>query len=106
MVDLSTRHAEDRMDIRVRRHEKPGAEPRPEALGFGRYFSPHMFRARYEAGRGFTDGTIAPREPMVLDPAASVLHYGQAVFEGLKAFRGQDGGIRLFRAEVHAQRFV
>jgi branched-chain amino acid aminotransferase len=93
------------MDIRIQRSEAIAPAPPADALGFGVHFSPHMFRARLEAGRGFFDAAIGPRGAIALDPAAAVLHYGQAVFEGLKAFRGSDGLVRLFRVEAHARRF-
>src|SRR6478752_7098346 len=58
----------------------------------------------YEAGRGWFDPRVVPYGPLTLDPAAAVLHYGQELFDGLKAFRGADGKVRLFRAERHAKR--
>src|SRR4051812_6815521 len=94
------------MHIRIERTKELTEKPSPDALGFGRHFSPHMFRRRFEAPSGWLSAAITPREPLVLDPAASVLHYGQAVFEGLKAFRRSDGRVHLFRPEAHAKRFV
>jgi branched-chain amino acid aminotransferase len=63
-----------------------------------------MFLMNYEIGTGWHDPRIVPYAPFSLDPATCVLHYGQAIFDGLKAFRGQDGQIRLFRAGDHARR--
>jgi branched-chain amino acid aminotransferase len=85
----------------------PG-ETRQQALadpGFGTLFSDHMASARWLEGTGWHDARIMPREPITLDPAAAVLHYAQEIFEGLKAYRTQDGGIALFRPEENARRF-
>lgn len=73
---------------------------------FGRVFIEHMVRARYEEGRGWYDAELVPYAPIQLDPAASVLHYGQAIFEGFKAYRQADGGIATFRPEANARRFL
>jgi len=64
-----------------------------------------MVRIRWTAEQGWTDARICKREPIVLDPAASVLHYGQAVFEGFKAYTQPDGGVSTFRPFDHAKRF-
>jgi branched-chain amino acid aminotransferase len=63
-----------------------------------------MFMMDYEQGRGWYAPRVVPRAPLSLDPAAAVLHYGQALFEGLKAFRGGDERVRLFRLEDHCAR--
>jgi branched-chain amino acid aminotransferase len=65
-----------------------------------------MFVAEWTSQRGWHDARIVPYGPMSFDPAASVLHYGQAMFEGMKAFRGADGKVRLFRVERHARRMA
>src|SRR5262245_16306624 len=82
--------------------------PRPDdhGLGFGKHFADHMFVAEWTPQRGWHDGRIVPYGPMALDPAASVLHYGQAMFEGMKAFRGVDGKVRLFRVGRHCRRMA
>ncbi len=77
----------------------------PEELGFGTVFSDHMFTQVYDSGRGWHDATIDPYHPITLDPAAAVFHYGQEIFEGLKAYRRPDGGINLFRPEANMRRF-
>jgi branched-chain amino acid aminotransferase len=59
----------------------------------------------YDQGKGWHSPRVVPYAPFTLDPACCVLHYGQAIFDGLKAFRGVDGKIRLFRAQRHAERF-
>ena len=90
------------------------AAARDEALkdpGFGTLFSDHMVTIDYDeaakeaGGTGWQDGVVGPRQPIMLDPAASVLHYAQEIFEGLKAYRQPDGGIALFRPEENARRF-
>ncbi len=87
----------------------PG-ETRDQAIadpGFGTVFTDHMAIVEYDAndGRGWHSARIAPREALRLDPAASVLHYAQEIFEGLKAYKQADGGIALFRPEANARRF-
>ncbi len=78
--------------------------PDENNLGFGIHFTDHMFRMNYSEGKGWHSPKIVPYEEFNLDPAAVVLHYGQAIFEGLKAYKGQDGKIRLFRPEENAKR--
>ncbi len=73
--------------------------------GFGRIPTDHMVTVRYTQGRGWHDAKIGPRGPLVIDPTAMVLHYGQEIFEGLKAYRMPDGGAALFRPEANARRF-
>lgn len=73
--------------------------------GFGTNFSDHMVSIDWTDGEGWHDATVGPRQPIPLDPAAAVLHYAQEIFEGLKAYRQQDGGIALFRPEANAARF-
>ncbi|MHC9417943.1 branched-chain amino acid aminotransferase [Sphingomonas citri] len=73
--------------------------------GFGRVFTDHMAILHYSEGRGWHDGRIGERVPLTMDPASSVLHYAQEIFEGLKAYRLEDGGLALFRPEANARRF-
>ena len=73
--------------------------------GFGRTFTDHMAMVRYVDGKGWHDARILPRGPLSLDPAAAVLHYAQEIFEGLKAYRLDDGAMALFRADANARRF-
>ena len=82
----------------------PRARPADEALSFGKVFTDHMFLMEYSEDRGWHDGRIAPYAPLSLDPATMVLHYAQAVFDGLKAFRRADDGIQIFRPDMHAAR--
>jgi len=73
--------------------------------GFGRTFSDRMFTVRWNEEQGWYDAQIGPYEPIPLDPAANVLHYAQEVFEGMKAYRWEDGRVALFRPERNAERF-
>ncbi|MFC5701432.1 branched-chain amino acid aminotransferase [Cohnella faecalis] len=80
------------------------AKPSADQLGFGKYFTDHMFIMDYDSGLGWHDPRIVPYQPIVLDPAAKVFHYGQTVFEGMKAFVASDGRILLFRPEKNLRR--
>jgi branched-chain amino acid aminotransferase len=82
----------------------PESMPGDNHLSFGTIFTDHMLRAEYEEGRGWLNYRIEPYGPLSFDPAAAVLHYGQSVFDGLKAFRSDDGRVRLFRPEKHIER--
>ena len=84
------------------------AEERARLLddpGFGQVFTDHMVTARYRTGRGWHDARLTAYQPLSLDPATSVLHYGQSIFEGLKAYHQPDGSVALFRPEQNAARF-
>jgi len=84
--------------IATTRTGAPKQKPQDQSkLGFGLYYTDHMFLMDYDAGQGWHDPRIVPYGPISLDPAAMCLHYGQEVFEGLKAYCGVDGKIRLFR---------
>ena len=76
----------------------------PPPLGFGRVFADTMLLGRYHEGKGWQDLACVPRQSLSLDPASAVLHYGQAIFEGLKAFYGADGKVRVFRLDAHLAR--
>ena len=73
--------------------------------GFGQHFTDHMVTIRWSREQGWHDAVVEPYHPVTLDPAAMVLHYGQAIFEGLKAYRQPDGSIASFRPEANAARF-
>ena len=73
--------------------------------GFGRVFTDHMVTIRWTQDKGWRDAQVCARENISLDPAAAVLHYGQEIFEGLKAYNLSDGTIALFRPEQNARRF-
>ena len=91
-------------NIAITRSTTPGQPPADETLRFGKVFTDHMFLMNYDAGKGWHDPRIVPYAPFTMDPACCVLHYGQAIFDGLKAYRGEDGRIRLFRAPDHSAR--
>lgn len=74
--------------------------------GFGRYPTDHLVRATWTKEAGWYDARLEPYAPLQLDPATNVLHYGQAIFEGLKAYRHADGGIKVFRPQQNAERFA
>ena len=90
-------------DIQVTRTREP--KPRPPAgdLGFGRFYSDHLFLADYD-GRGWQNPRIVAHGPIPIDPAASALQYAQAMFEGMKAVPGERGPL-LFRPDMHVRRF-
>jgi branched-chain amino acid aminotransferase len=73
--------------------------------GFGRVFTDHMAIVRYEQSKGWHGARIDARANFPLDPATAVLHYAQEIFEGLKAYKRDDGGVNLFRADANARRF-
>jgi branched-chain amino acid aminotransferase len=82
----------------------PKQPPADETLAFGRVFTDHIFLMDYQVGKGWHDPRIVPYGPFTVDPACCVLHYGQSIFDGMKAFRGRDGRVRLFRLLDHAHR--
>jgi branched-chain amino acid aminotransferase len=84
-----------------RRRRKPKSG---ETLGFGNHFSDHMFLMDYSQGAGWRDPRIVPYGPLALAPSAMVLHYGQEIFEGLKAYYAKDGAVCLFRPDRNAER--
>ncbi len=73
--------------------------------GFGKVHTDHMVSVRWTVEDGWHGGELKAYEPLTLDPSAMVLHYGQAIFEGLKAYRQDDGGVAVFRPEENARRF-
>jgi branched-chain amino acid aminotransferase len=93
-------------------------EPRSDALpddqreallanpGFGQIFTDHMVLATWTAGQGWHGAKVTAHGPLLLDPSAAVLHYGQEIFEGMKAYRHPDGSVWTFRPEVNAARFA
>lgn len=84
--------------------KSPKQKPDEKNLGFGKYFTDHMFLMDYGEGKGWFDQRIVPYQPLMLDPATTVLHYGQAIFEGLKAYHTPDGRILLFRPRKNMER--
>ncbi len=94
------------LPIEIQRAATLKSKPSTEGLGFGKYFTDHMFRMDYAPERGWHQARILPHGPLGLDPAAAVLHYAQAVFDGSKVFRGKDGLLRAFRISDHCKRLA
>ena len=109
LAEIGKRHYPPGMDFTTLPHPAPmPAAERDEALknpGFGTLFSDHMVTVDYSEAAGWHNATIGPRSPISLDPAASVLHYAQEIFEGMKAYKHADGSMALFRPEENARRF-
>ena len=93
------------MEIKITRTTAPKQKPAKDApLGFGKIFTDHMFVMDYTEGKGWHDARIVPYGEISLEPSAMVFHYGQEMFEGLKAYKGEDGKVRLFRPDMNAKR--
>ena len=84
--------------------KNPKAKPDPDNLKFGRTFTDHMFLMDYTPKKGWHDGRVVPYAPLELDPACTVFHYGQEMFEGLKAYKTKEGKVQLFRPDMNAKR--
>ncbi|MBC7632712.1 branched-chain amino acid aminotransferase [Aeromicrobium sp.] len=90
-----------------RNHAAKTPEQRDAILsdpGFGNHFTDHMFLAEWTPDTGWSDARVVPYGPLSIDPATAVLHYGQEIFEGLKAYVHEDGSIWLFRPDANAAR--
>ena len=97
--------ARQRIAVRLAREDQLRGKPTDYAtLGFGRWFTDHLFATEFDRKNGWHMTRIEPMRMLQIDPAAICLHYGQEVFEGLKAYRGPDGGVRLFRWRDNARR--
>lgn len=95
------------MEISVRAAGSDSAKARAtleKDLGFGRYFADRMFCMKYTEDRGWYDAEIVPYQALPMDPASMVLHYGQEIFEGQKAYRWDDGRVAMFRPDANAAR--
>ncbi|OZV77379.1 branched chain amino acid aminotransferase [Micromonospora echinospora] len=97
------------IEFEVHPSESPMPAPDREAVlsapGFGQVFTDHMVTLRWSEGRGWHDGRVEQYGTLALYPATSVFHYGQACFEGMKAYRQESGGVALFRPWANAARF-
>jgi len=92
------------MEIKITRTTNPKAKPDQSNLGFGKIFTDHMFVMQYTEGKGWHDAEIIPYQNLSLAPSAMVFHYGQEMFDGLKAYLGADGKVYLFRPDMNAKR--
>lgn len=93
------------MEIKITKTTNKKAKPEDQSkLGFGKFYTDHMFLMNYDEGEGWHNARIVPYGPIELDPAAMCLHYGQEVFEGLKAYKTADGNIQLFRPDKNMAR--
>jgi len=97
------------MKITLNPNHSPATDADREAKiaagGFGKYYTDNMVIAEWSENDGWGDAELKAYGPLSLDPATSVLHYGQEIFEGMKAYRQPDGGVSLFRPEANAERF-
>lgn len=92
------------MPVPVHRTTSPRPKPDERDLGFGRVFTDHVFRMEHDPDHGWHGDRVEPYAALSLEPAAAVFHYGQALFEGLKAYRTERGDVQLFRARDHCLR--
>ncbi len=94
------------MNLTINKTQNPKQKPQDEtSLGFGTIFTDHMLTVSYKTGKGWHNAQIRPYENLSLSPACMVLHYAQTIFEGLKAYRTQNGGVNLFRPWDNFSRF-
>jgi branched-chain amino acid aminotransferase len=107
--NLRSMTADARLEVAVRLNDAPVPdERRAEILanpGFGKVFTDHMVSVRWTPDAGWHDAELRPYGPLSLDPATAALHYAQSIFEGLKAYRQPDGGVKTFRPDANARRF-
>ncbi|MBR1628035.1 MAG: branched-chain amino acid aminotransferase [Lachnospiraceae bacterium] len=92
------------MEIRIEKAANLKEKPDETKLGFGKYFTDHMFVMDWYRDKGWTDARIVPYGPISMEPSGVVLHYAQETFEGLKAYRTDEGKIQLFRPDMNAKR--
>ncbi len=85
------------MNISITKTTNPQVKPDSSTLGFGKFFTDHMFIMDYSQDKGWHDARIVPFGRLQIHPASTVLHYGSEIFEGLKAYRRSDGEVQLFR---------
>ena len=90
--------------ITITRTQNPKEKPQGDKLPFGVYTTDHMFLMDYTEGQGWHDARIVPYAPVQIDPSCMVLHYAQEIFEGMKAYYGVDGKVRLFRPSENFKR--
>lgn len=91
-------------ELKVTLTTNPKVKPQDDKLGFGQFFTDHMFIMDYEEGKGWHDARIEPYAPFSVEPSMMVLHYGQAIFEGMKAYRTVDNKVKIFRPKAYLAR--
>ena len=92
------------MEIKIIKNENPKAKPDSNSLGFGKFFTDHMFIMDHDYENGWHNARIVPYGNISLSPASTVLHYGEEIFEGMKAYLTESGKIQLFRPYENAKR--
>ncbi len=96
------------MDFKVTKNPNPTPKAERDAIlanpVFGAKFTDHQVVVVWEKDKGWHSAEVIPYGPIMMDPSAAVLHYGQEIFEGIKAYRHQDGSIWTFRPEANAKR--
>lgn len=92
------------MNLTITKTTNPKQKPDESNLGFGNFYTDHMFLMEYETGKGWFDPKIVPYGDFSISPSAMVLHYGQSTFEGLKSYNSKDGKVLLFRPEKNMER--
>ena len=92
------------MEIKITKTTNPKVKPDSSVLGFGKYFTDHMFIMDYNTEKGWYNARIVPFENLSIHPASTVLHYGSEIFEGMKAYRRADGQVQLFRPMENIRR--
>ena len=106
---MATAAADKTMPFSLEKHPAPTDSVRRAQIlgdpGFGTSFSDHMVSIEWTEGKGWHDARVMPYGPLSLDPACAVLHYAQEIFEGMKAYRQEDGSVALFRPQANAARF-
>jgi branched-chain amino acid aminotransferase len=93
------------MELKIKKADKLKPLPDASSLTFGTIFTDHMFNMDYSPEKGWHNARIEPYQPIVMEPSTMVLHYGQSIFEGLKAFKTDSGEVRLFRPQENFIRF-
>jgi branched-chain amino acid aminotransferase len=94
------------LTIELVTEERRKPKPRDETqMVFGVYLTDHFFNMRYDRNKGWHNAKLEPYHAFQMDPASLVFHYGQSIFEGIKAFQGVDGKVRLFRVQDYVKRF-
>jgi branched-chain amino acid aminotransferase len=92
------------LDVSLTKTKTFKEKPDQSSLGFGQYFTDHMLTMKWNRAKGWHDATIKPYEEFKVDPAAMVFHYGQAIFEGMKVYRGPEGSILMYRPKDNLER--